>query len=476
MKGVVLYTDGGCDDDGVGGYGVHGYAFEEPAPTSGYGCRKMQPTSLGYSAEAPKPLVTILNWVDIWGGAADSTNNRQELSGAIAALTYVKGQQFTSAVLLLDSDYVRLGITEHIIAWKARDWKKSDRKDVTNKDLWVVLDELYQGLLSTGVSITWIKVSGHSGEVGNDKADENCYLGKLLIREGKHGQEVVHVSEPKGYWNPQKDINRMFSKPKWYFNTGDGCESHPTSKDGRFVYYLGCHGKDNNLLGKRISDNDVSVVFVAEQDPILETVRGFQQAKAIDRMYSVIVADLAAITNPTTYDNLRTFGMSCLQRIGIKTDIFNHRKTPLTEELRPPRIAFRAIDFMNILAMLLEEYLVRDSRLTYTDVTDTFYSAIEDKKGVKTVLKGNIKQNTKSMKQRVLYNTKGSEASCDVTLTMGIDIADRNTLAALADRHPKVHVITWRESDIAFRYATVIEAGPDVGIWAGIFSNLRKVD
>lgn len=93
----------------------------------------------------------------------NTTNNRQELSGAILALEC----DFTQADIYTDSKYVMNGITNWIHGWKAKGWKKADGKPVLNKDLWMKLDSL-----NSNHNINYHWVPGHSGNVYNDLADK----------------------------------------------------------------------------------------------------------------------------------------------------------------------------------------------------------------------------------------------------------------------------------------------------------------
>ena len=69
--------------------------------------------------------------------------------------------------MITDSEYLRKGITEWITKWKQRGWKTAARKPVKNEDLWQELDKLVNNH-----DIEWRWVKGHSGDPGNDKADE----------------------------------------------------------------------------------------------------------------------------------------------------------------------------------------------------------------------------------------------------------------------------------------------------------------
>ncbi len=113
---------------------------------------------------------------ELWGGVAETTNNRMELTAVIEGLSALK--RSCDVVLYTDSEYVRKGMTEWLEGWKRKDWKTAARKPVKNADLWQRLDEL-----ARGQSIDWRWVKGHSGDPGNERADElaNRGIDQLLI-------------------------------------------------------------------------------------------------------------------------------------------------------------------------------------------------------------------------------------------------------------------------------------------------------
>lgn len=138
---IHLYTDGSCSGNpGPGGYG---YVLE-------YGdIRKV-------SAD----------------GAIHTTNMRMELYAVIAGLHAIKDTTIP-IIVFSDSEYVVKGMTKWIADWKTRDWKNSRGKEVSNKDLWIALDELVEKF--TSIEFRWVK--GHAGNPWNEWADE-------LAREG----------------------------------------------------------------------------------------------------------------------------------------------------------------------------------------------------------------------------------------------------------------------------------------------------
>jgi ribonuclease HI len=141
LNKVTIYTDGACKGNpGPGGWGV--------------------------------VLRAVGHEKELYGGEANTTNNRMELMAVIEALTALKRP--CEVALHLDSEYVRKGITEWIRGWKAKGWRTSANQPVKNADLWQRLDAL---VAAGGHRIQWIWVKGHAGDPGNERADALANLG-----------------------------------------------------------------------------------------------------------------------------------------------------------------------------------------------------------------------------------------------------------------------------------------------------------
>ncbi len=106
---------------------------------------------------------------ELGGGAPHTTNNRMELSGAIAALQHVADQAGPVAVYT-DSTYVIQGITQWVWGWRKRGWKTTQGGDVLNRDLWERLSGL-AGARARG-EVDWRWVRGHVGTPGNERVDQ----------------------------------------------------------------------------------------------------------------------------------------------------------------------------------------------------------------------------------------------------------------------------------------------------------------
>ena len=134
-KTVDIYTDGACSGNpGPGGWGA------------------------------------ILRYKDtekiISGGEKETTNNRMELTGVICALECLKEPCVVH--LWSDSKYVidalSLGWAE---SWKAKGWKKADKKQALNTDLW---DRLLALTSQHDMVYHWVK--GHADNEFNNRCDE----------------------------------------------------------------------------------------------------------------------------------------------------------------------------------------------------------------------------------------------------------------------------------------------------------------
>lgn len=135
LNEVVIYTDGACKGNpGPGGWG----AWLKSGPTE----------------------------KELFGGELNTTNNRMELTAVIEGLAALKRP--CKVLLYLDSQYVRMGITEWIRGWKAKGWLTSTKQPVKNVELWQKLDKL---VAEGGHQIEWRWVKGHSGDPGNERAD-----------------------------------------------------------------------------------------------------------------------------------------------------------------------------------------------------------------------------------------------------------------------------------------------------------------
>lgn len=129
---VTIYTDGAC----------------EPNPGPG-----------GWAAL----LLFGKSEKELWGSEAWTTNNRMELTAAVQALKALN--EPCRVNLYTDSEYLRRGITEWMLDWRRRGWKRKSGK-LANIDLWQELDASLKAH-----DISWHWVRGHAGNRYNQRVD-----------------------------------------------------------------------------------------------------------------------------------------------------------------------------------------------------------------------------------------------------------------------------------------------------------------
>lgn len=104
--------------------------------------------------------------IEIGGRENSTTNNRMELTAVVSALAGLSGMSADGVIIFTDSSYVLNGATKWIHGWKKNGWKKQDKSDVLNKDLWEKLDFYLEKM-----NIEWNLVAGHAGVPGNERCD-----------------------------------------------------------------------------------------------------------------------------------------------------------------------------------------------------------------------------------------------------------------------------------------------------------------
>ena len=144
---VKAYTDGACSGNpGPGGWGVY--------------------------LVAENNVGEIVKEEALYGKNKETTNQIMELTAAIQALESLKRKN-VDITIFTDSRYVIDGITKWIFGWLKNDWSTVSKKPVANRFLWEKLFEL-----TKDQNVKWLWVKGHTGVLGNEKADSLAVKGR----------------------------------------------------------------------------------------------------------------------------------------------------------------------------------------------------------------------------------------------------------------------------------------------------------
>ena len=167
---VKIYTDGACSGNpGPGGFGV---VWEEED-----------------------------GWHTHGGCSKHTTNNRMELrafeSALWVAMDFIEGGE--EVMICMDSAYVYNAVVLGWVSkWAANGWKTKSGKKVVNADIWHSVHSMLQVVKD---SVKLVKVKGHSGDEGNELADEVAVAFRDLASKLKNvnDKDVVVSDETYDY-------------------------------------------------------------------------------------------------------------------------------------------------------------------------------------------------------------------------------------------------------------------------------------
>ncbi len=156
MKQVNIYTDGACagnqNENNLGGWGA----------------------ILQFGSHEK----------ELWGGEADTTNNRMELTALIEALAALKEDGLHLRIFSDSAYLVNCFKNKWYIKWRQNDWKNSKKKPVENRELWERLLELLAPHESS-----FFLVKGHVSEPTQADYKRFCTRAKEGANDTTCGEE-----------------------------------------------------------------------------------------------------------------------------------------------------------------------------------------------------------------------------------------------------------------------------------------------
>lgn len=485
--GIVVYCDGSArPNPGNIGYGYHGYKFKIEEPKKGTGNHLNLLSASGYVPVAKKEgvkAITPLAYYDGFGCTQMiSSNNVAELLAAKNATDLALESRATKILLKTDSEYVIKGIKEWSPQWVRNRWFKQDGSPVPNQHQWKALLANINTLTTKGATfdIKWVK--GHSDVFGNIMADKLAVIGCMNSKMG-HSKDQVITSQPEGYWKEKNDRHPLLCHRSLFFNSLSRTNTPGT-------YYLGNHSKDDEFIGKKTPEGSYSVVHLETPEVPIELIRKYQSEMSGD-FDSVVMVHLDTLYGRGHAKDLEDYGVACLVHLKHnRLDLGFIDKDIVTRELRPQKLAPRAMDALAFLKELLREYkqvhvdklpptpkhpLVEGApEFTVTDITSAFFVEEEKlSKSKKTSEKVTKMVDTIVVGVKTVSVTAALEGKeLTVKLILGTDTPERNALKKIEATAPTIELLLWKESDTMVRYATVIRSAKDYGIWCGFYSNL----
>jgi ribonuclease HI len=473
-EGVILYADAGAwPNPGYAGWGIHGYTYNTAVPKKGSGNPYAIPTAYGYVmkselGEERPDEITPIRYIDGFSSIKNITNNCGELIAATNALALAQRYDLPHVRLYTDSMYVVENATiDGIARWESSGWRKAGGQPIANLSEWQEMGRTLNSLKEKDIAYEIIHIAAHSGHLGNSTVDEYATMGRLHAVDQEPKTHITST-EANGYWNSRYDKHPLMHHSRSYLTTA------MTSEELN-EYFLGLHGKDVDVVGKRDADGAFTYLLLNEKQELIEILKR-KITSIAERNDRLVMMHLDRLYDRGVSTRIFNFSLDALSRKNSKRlDLFVTKDgakdgDPVATELYPPRIAIRAIESLNILKGLLLDWKNNENtKLCQTDITDKVYE--KNKKGEQELLPV-FAVGFESLKIQAAISTTDGVKSHEVSLTLGVDMPDRNSLKKIEKTAVRVIVITWNISAKSFRYATIVCSDEDVGIWAGFYSNV----
>lgn len=184
------------------------------------------------------------------GNEPHTTNNRMELTAAVAALKSIARPE--KVEVYTDSEYVRRGITEWIDAWIQKNWRTQGGKPVANEDLWRELMTQTQRH-----QIEWHWVRGHSGDEMNERVDQLARQARMEITP------TVEISE---------DVPRLYVRASCKGSPGPGGWGVVLEQQGQTRQYSGSEpSTTNNRMEIRAAIEALNIVRTGATAQVITT-------------------------------------------------------------------------------------------------------------------------------------------------------------------------------------------------------------
>lgn len=499
--GMLAYTDGGArPNPGSSGCGMHGYFYEiqNPPPaikpikfSDGEVVKYAFPSETGYvycskdgvvapgAAKTAVPVTQHQIFEVAESSSNQHTNNYAEMKSFLNAIRLARLHKVKQVFIITDSDYTLKGVTQWCKGWETNGWMTRQGEVVKNVELWMVLYQEYKSAQEDGIKVSGAWIKGHKGHPGNVHADDMATIGVIKSSKGIDDSEVFYF-KPKDFWEPKKKRHPLLSLKRMYFN-------RERERNVPGTYYMADPGKEDHLVGKPLSEAVYAVVRMKEPDPIIDAVLEAQFRYSQDFNITMMMK-LETIFESEATRLISTHGSMCMLKglRGTAVELPNGRA--MTIEKTPIGITMRAIDSINSLETILDQYLalqegsgvdgenLNSNDMNIFDITEELYDLGEDKEVNGETLTMRILKKEHGVGMKALGITKTvklpiGDRTIMFPLRMGADLPDRNSLKQLETSFPTVQLITWRDSTLSLRYATVLSCLEGTAIWSNFYAD-----
>jgi len=424
MTGFVFYIDGSATPNpGRTGWGSHGYRYsisnENSKPVKSHYPSGYIATKEGYiqdKEENKNKAVAIEKFYELLGSHTNfGTNNAAELQGLHEIFDFInnyKDSVVTSLHIVTDSEYLRRGIEDWLEGWVKRDWRKNDGTEIMNIRMWQLVYKLKKELEE---KLQYFKISwtrSHVGEIGNEMADKLATIGSNFASDKGSHRDVISF-DPKEYWKFEVERHPFINFKRLYFNSSESANIYNR-------YFIAEPGEKEELFGKKTPGTSLAVVQLNKGDKVIEDIKKYQFDISKD-VNSIVMMRLDKVFQPDTYRLIDNYGREAMvPKVRERMNIDFIDEKPITVEIFPPGLIFRAVEAFTFLEDLLDNYLgkkdILGSSVITKDVTELFFDKLIKKDKVISSLKKEITQGTKSLSLDISVNFGDDDLNLKVLL------------------------------------------------------------
>jgi hypothetical protein len=334
----------------------------------------------------------------------------------------------------------------------------------------------------------WVK--GHNGNEGNELADKQADLGRLVALENKvdlkfgltelHNLTVIPFIKLTPTDKVAEAVNPLMCAKRWFFITGspDHIQDRP--------YYFGANYEDkkdenNRNLGKRTPDTMYTMLKPKERIKPLDDLRAEFEYKYNDGAYPII-CDLKKITTSKVWTDLSAGVRENVEFLGdllVTKSIAGSESVSLGNLHFPPKLAFRVPNEITRANDYITDYEThahqnlspQECSILFFDITDKIYSS--DAKGKVSMQKEfTVSEKYIDIALSIPYYEKG-EVRLPVTddvirLTANLSMPGRTCFSSLikvSKEKPKVTLIVYDSCERSCRVAVIVEFNGDIACY-----------
>lgn len=490
---AVIYTDGSHTTAPLGtGAGIHGYLFNHGTlePDVGYRHPSIAEaiTTGGYK-QVPKDtkLPDVPEDVQFVDAVVPVPKEfYSDVGELIAFLTLFESAPFHARnyIIFVDASYVLNTFNDWIDGWAKNGWRRADGTPVANNELIQRIWAVKQRLKKEGRGVKLLKIKGHSGRYGNDRADEMARKGSAISATGEgvmyqaywSQDELPESAEPEviGAGNDMASYSPVCTMKYCYPVVG---ETPPTIDiKGETFHYMfgGNHAKNKDdlvFIGKMIPDAHFALLFTKTPWDNVYSIVNAHNTEAwadvpLQRRYQPVAILNNEFVKRKKFAEAAKDGLPVSQmRFSEDKNVWFFEDLAISRMLRPPLLSYRALHIRDELSSWLNDCVLGEARVVMNDITDLLY----DENGKPR------KEFYRSVDRSfdVKLQIPAGKVEVPIILTRSIDIPSRTELNRIKEPEGRFYVAVTRPQERYIEYAIVYIGKEYHGLWCAYYANKR---